>query len=70
MGWGVGGRLKREGTYVHLQLILNGTNQHSTVKAIILQIKQKKRKKNTSTSVLEVGLHQWKWARRNEPSEN
>ena len=50
MGWEVGGRFKREGTYVYLWLIHVGAWQKPTqyCKAIILQLKiDKKKKKNT-----------------------
>ena len=41
MGWEVGRKLKREGTYVHLWLIHVDVGQKSTqyCKAIILQLK-------------------------------
>ena len=43
MGWEVGGRLKREGTYVYLSLIHDAVWQKPTqyCKAIILQLKKK-----------------------------
>ena len=52
MGWDVGGRFKREGTYVYLWLIHVGAWQKPTqyCKAIILQLKMdilKKKKKTT-----------------------
>ena len=47
MGWEVGGRFKREGTYVYLWLtpvdVWQKTAQHC--KAMILQLKKKKKKK-------------------------
>ena len=46
MGWGreMGGRFKREGTYVYLWLIYGDVRQKTTkfCKAIILQLKKKK----------------------------
>ena len=44
MGWGLGGRLKREGTYVYLWLIHVGVQQKLVqyCKATILQLKKKK----------------------------
>ena len=51
MGWEVGGRFKREGTYVYLWLIHVGAWQKPTqyCKAIILQLKIDKLKKKKKT---------------------
>ena len=55
---GVGGRFKREGTYVDLWLIHVDVSQTPTqhYKAITLQIKIKKRKKNPISNVTSLKL--------------
>ena len=55
MGWEVGGRFKREGTYVYLWLVHGDVWQKPSqyCKAIILQLKiNKKIKKQNNKSVL------------------
>ena len=54
----VGGRFKREGTHVYLWLIHVDVSQKTTqrYKAIILQIKIKKRKKNPISNVTSFKL--------------
>ena len=49
MGWEVGGRFKREETYVYLRLIHVDVRQKATVyrKAIILPLKMNKLKNNS-----------------------
>ena len=61
LGWGVGGRFKREGTYVYLWLIYVVVWQKPTqhCKAIILQLKINKKKqiiKSVSPDGGEDGL--------------
>ena len=55
MGWDVGGRFKREGTYVYLWLIHVGAWQKPTqyCKAIILQLKMDILKKKKHPEVTE-----------------
>ena len=55
MGWDVGGRFKREGTYVYLWLIHVGAWQKPTqyCKAIILQLKMDILKKKQHPEVTE-----------------
>ena len=58
MGWEVGGRFKREGTYVYLWLtpvdVWQKTAQHC--KAMILQLKKKKTKKKLKQNNVSSGL--------------
>ena len=55
-GWEVGRRFKREGTYVHLWLIHVGVRQKSNqyCKAIILQLKNLKKKEFYSLKIVKM----------------
>ena len=59
MGWDVGGRFKREGTYVYLWLIHVGAWQKPTqyCKAIILQLKMDILKKKQTPRSDRVGAY-------------